>query len=377
MEEAAAAVAEAVALRLSTVRVAVPAGASPEGQARAVRYRALESELSPREWLLTGHTADDQAETVLANLLRGAGTDGLAGIPVRRGRVVRPLLEVWRAEIRELATLLRLPWRDDPANADPEPLRNVVRRRLIPDLESRFNRALRASLVRTAGVLAAEAAVLESLAEPVAVHGEEGMAQVAAAALQALPPPVAARVVRRALRSVVGGHAGGERDVRQALGVARAGGRAELSGGVVAERVGPWLRLGAAAAPAPPAAAEWLLPGRVRYQDWTLEAWIETTPPVAFPLSAWQAVFDADAVGDRALVRSVGPGDRLPVPGGHKQARDVLAESGVPAAARRAWPVVEVGGEVVWLPGVRRARSGWVRPATRRYLWAVATREGS
>ncbi len=376
MEEAATAVAGAVALPFKTVRVAVPAGASPEGQARTVRYRALESELSPGEWLLTGHTADDQAETVLANLLRGAGPDGLAGIPVRRGRIVRPLLEVWRTETRELATLLGLPWRDDPANADPEPLRNVVRRRVIPDLEARFNRALRASLVRTAGVLAAEAAVVEDMAAAVAVRQEEGMAQVAAAELQALPPPVAARVVRRAVRSVVGGHAGGERDVRHALAVARGGGRAELSGGVVAERVGPWLRLGAAATPAPPATVEWPLPGRVRYQDWTLEAWIETAPPVAFPLSAWQAVFDADAVGDRALVRSVGPGDRLPVPGGHKRARDVLAESGVPAAGRRGWPVVEVGGEVVWLPGVRRARSGWVRPATRRYLWAIATREG-
>jgi tRNA(Ile)-lysidine synthase len=129
--------------------------AGPEGAARAARYGALwpaADELGC-SWLATGHTLDDQAETVLLQLLRGAGPDGLAGMAVRTGRLLRPLLAVRRGETRAACAAVGLAWREDPTNADDGPLRNRVRTRLLPLLEELRPGAAR-TLARTAALAA-------------------------------------------------------------------------------------------------------------------------------------------------------------------------------------------------------------------------------
>ena len=139
-----------------------PAG--PEGAARAARYEALwpaADELGC-SWLATGHTLDDQAETVLLQLLRGAGPDGLAGMAVRAGRLLRPLLGVRRAETRACCVALGLDWREDPTNADDGPLRNRVRQRLLPLLEELRPGATQV-LARTAALAADERDWLDPL----------------------------------------------------------------------------------------------------------------------------------------------------------------------------------------------------------------------
>ena len=138
--------------------------AGPEGAARAARYGALwpaADELGCR-WLATGHTLDDQAETVLLQLLRGAGPDGLAGMAVRGGRLLRPLLGARRAETRACCAAIGLEWREDPTNASDGPLRNRVRQRLLPLLEELRPGATRA-LARTAALAAAERDWLDPL----------------------------------------------------------------------------------------------------------------------------------------------------------------------------------------------------------------------
>jgi tRNA(Ile)-lysidine synthase len=139
-----------------------PAG--PEGAARAARYEALwpaADDLGCR-WLATGHTLDDQAETVLLQLLRGAGPDGLAAMAVRAGRLLRPLLGVRRAETRACCAAAGLAWREDPTNAADEPLRNRVRRHLLPLLEELRPGATQA-LARTASLAADERDWLDPL----------------------------------------------------------------------------------------------------------------------------------------------------------------------------------------------------------------------
>jgi tRNA(Ile)-lysidine synthase len=138
--------------------------AGPEGAARAARYAALRAAADTLgcQWLATGHTLDDQAETVLLQLLRGAGPDGLAGIPVRSGRLLRPLLAVRRAETRASCTATGLPWREDPTNATDGPLRNRVRHHLLPLLEQLRPGATR-TLARTATLAADERAWLDPL----------------------------------------------------------------------------------------------------------------------------------------------------------------------------------------------------------------------
>jgi tRNA(Ile)-lysidine synthase len=133
--------AAALGLRCEVRRTDVAALARAEGRsiedaAREARYRFLD-EVAPEGALIaTAHTADDAAETVLLNLLRGSGLAGVRGMPARRGRVVRPLLGERRATLRTLLDEARIAYRLDPSNADPAYLRNRVRAELLPLMES-------------------------------------------------------------------------------------------------------------------------------------------------------------------------------------------------------------------------------------------------
>src|SRR5512132_1621086 len=131
--------------------------AGPEAAARAARYGALwpAADALGCPWLATGHTLDDQAETVLLQLLRGAGPDGLAGMAVRSGRLLRPLLGARRTETRAACAAMGLAWREDPTNAEDTPLRNRVRTQLLPLLEDLRPGATR-TLARTATLAADE-----------------------------------------------------------------------------------------------------------------------------------------------------------------------------------------------------------------------------
>ncbi len=132
--------AETLALRFEGRRTDVAALARDEGRsvedaAREARYRFLEDVAPDGALIATAHTADDAAETVILNLLRGSGLAGARGIPARRGRIVRPLLDVRRATLRDLLDAAGIAYRLDPSNDDPAFLRNRVRHEVIPLLE--------------------------------------------------------------------------------------------------------------------------------------------------------------------------------------------------------------------------------------------------
>jgi tRNA(Ile)-lysidine synthase len=178
-----AAVVAAAAARVGAAfraeRVLVAPGPNLEARARAARYAVLPG------GVLTGHTADDQAETVLLNLLRGAGLDGLAGM----GPEGHPLLALRRTETRALVAACGLTPVEDPSNADPAFRRNRVRAELLPLLDAIAGRDVAAVLARQAGLLRDEAALLDALAA--AVDPTD------ARALAAAPAPLARRAVRR------------------------------------------------------------------------------------------------------------------------------------------------------------------------------------
>ncbi|NOY54629.1 MAG: tRNA lysidine(34) synthetase TilS [Actinobacteria bacterium] len=374
---AAVAVAAFLDIPLHIAEVTVGGGSSPEGRARTARYEALEAALEPGELLLTGHTLSDQAETVLGNLLRGAGPDGLAGIPRRRGRIVRPLLDVTRSQTRELATLLGLPWVEDPVNLEAGPRRNLIRREAIPYLEGRFNPSLERALVRTADALCAHNEYLDRQADRVPVTVTGASVRLSAAILATIDPVIAVRAVRRAIRMIGGPHAGDARDVHLVLSVARGTQmRASLTGGLEAERRRALVVLSRPAAVVVPESALWTLPGSAVFGTWSFDAWVAEAPPAAFPVSRFVEVMDASAVPSAVTVRGVRTGDRIVIAGGHKDVAETLTEAGVPVSERPVWPVI-VGPQeqVLWVPGVRRADLGWVDSATRRYLWVRATRE--
>ncbi|HEV3495174.1 MAG TPA: tRNA lysidine(34) synthetase TilS, partial [Actinomycetes bacterium] len=173
------AAAERFGARFRGVAATVAPGPNLEARARAARYAVLPP------GVLTGHTADDQAETVLLNLLRGAGLDGLAGMAPEG----HPLLRLRRAETRALCRALVLEWVEDPSNADPAFRRNRVRAELLPLAEAIAARDVVPILARQAALLRDEAALLDSLAA--------GLDPCDARSLAAAPVVLARRAVRR------------------------------------------------------------------------------------------------------------------------------------------------------------------------------------
>jgi tRNA(Ile)-lysidine synthase len=138
-----------VPLTVLRVKVARPRGASLEAAAREARYSAIAEVLEPGEVLVTAHHEDDQLETVLLQLMRGAGVAGLAAMPevapFERGRLVRPLLTCSRAELEEWARAQGLSWVDDDTNADERLDRNYLRRRVLPAIRERWPSAASAA----------------------------------------------------------------------------------------------------------------------------------------------------------------------------------------------------------------------------------------
>jgi tRNA(Ile)-lysidine synthase len=175
-------------------RVSVPAGPNYEARARVARYDALERARAAlgATAILVGHTADDQAETVLLNVLRGSAAAGLGAMAVRRGRIVRPLLEVRRSDTEELCAELGIEPVRDPSNDDMSMRRNWIRREVLPQLSEGAGRDLVPVLARQAGILREESEYLDELANAAWPADGERPSRV----LAAMPPVLARRAVR-------------------------------------------------------------------------------------------------------------------------------------------------------------------------------------
>jgi tRNA(Ile)-lysidine synthase len=363
-----AAAAERFGARFEVAPTEVGGGPNLEARARSIRYEALER-IRVRVGagaILVGHTRDDQAETVLLQMLRGAGLPGLAGMAHGRGAIVRPLLGVRRASTRELCARLGLVPVHDPMNDELQHRRVWLRREIIPGLERGADRDLVEVLARQADVLRDDDAVLDELA---AAHTPDE-----AATLRALPAAVARRVVRRWLASPAPPSVA---TIERVLAVARGDARAaELPGGDRVERVHGRLARSAASTRAdvqPPPPVTLVLPGRARFGDTEIEAWIEHAPPAAWPDGRMLVVCDADRVPERVVVRGGATGERFRPLGrsGSKLVRDAQAEAGV-APGRRSFAPVVVASEPVWVVGYRIDHRVRVTTDTRRYLWLSA-----
>jgi tRNA(Ile)-lysidine synthase len=269
--------------------------------------------------LALAHTADDQAETVLLRLIRGAGPTGLAGMAGERKlgalRIVRPLLGVTRAEVLDYLKAHRLTWREDASNRDLRFLRNRVRHVLLPLLEREFNPGIRRVLCGTAEVMRAEAE-----RDPIARQRRE---------------------IRQALGNL------GFRQVEEV--------RKRLS-------------------------AKWPVKVHGRTVIGELEVVLECgglTPPCRFrkgavkPAHSKTESFDADALGPRPFIRTWRPGDRFQPLGmqGEKKLQDFFVDEKVPRAERHRVPLLcATDGRIAWVVGYRLTEPFKVTPATKRVL---------
>src|SRR2546430_6281644 len=179
-----------VPLQVRTAKRARRRGESPEAAARAARYELLGAALAPEEALLTAHHEDDQLETVLLQLLRGAGLAGIAAMPARaafaRGALVRPLLSWSRAELSAWVRSQGLEWIEDPGNAELRRDRNYLRMRVLPVIRERWPAAA-ATVARAARHAAAAQRLLDAVGAADAAPPSFGP-MLSAKRLRALPP---------------------------------------------------------------------------------------------------------------------------------------------------------------------------------------------
>jgi tRNA(Ile)-lysidine synthase len=370
------------------VRVPQRPDRSPEAAARAARYAALRRAADATEAtrIAVGHTADDQAETVLMRALEGAGPRGLAGIPVRRGRLIRPLLDVPRAAILAFLVAEGVAWLEDPSNRDPKILRNRIRHEVLPLLEAHGWPRLRPALRRTARAARETVTALDAVLAPRAAglaRPGPGGVSLDLAAFAGLPPGGVKALLRRVLAELAEGGpvAAGLRaahfDQLAALFAARPGARVRLPGGLVVERARDGLWVTRTHPPAGPAGPTCLVvPGETPLAAAGLRLLADLGPrgPAAPPSSPWTAWFDAGGVVGALRVRARRPGDRLTPFGGDRPVRvtRLLAEAGVPRGARARWPLLVAGDgdaeRVLWVIGVRRSEGAPVTAQTQTVL---------
>jgi len=369
-----------------------PGGPSEETMRRA-RYRALEGIARSTDcgFILLAHQRDDQAETLLLNLIRGAGLQGLAGMAHRRGIFLRPLLSIPRSDLRRYLDEIGAAWRDDSTNLDLDHPRNRIRHHLLPLIESTLRPGATATIARTAGHLrrtleAVEAEVRSCLAA-CSLPGPDGEIRLDAEHLRSYHPGW----IEQAIRAAVARIRGSTREIsastwNQIVEVHRAGrdGQFLLSrgiggaGGVRLELTGRVIRI-CKAAPENLDSAETEVPwsgsvrwsARARVRTRILSARGDATRLQIRGLSRAQA-FDADAVQPPARIRLPRKGDRILLEDFTRSRKlfDLLSERGIPRSRRAEQPVLEDAQGVLWAPGIRRAGRALVSEQTRR-IWIV------
>ena len=341
---------------------------SVEDAARASRYEFFEQARLRLEAdaIALGHTRDDQAETFLLRLIRGAGSRGLSGMHPRRGHVIRPLLDCRRRDLRAFLEARGVPFVHDESNDDVSIPRNRVRAELLPLIESRFNPSI-------VDVLADEATLAREEWEWIQAAAREASASVThpapdvweldTAALSRMPVALARVVVRDALVEAAGGRPVSFRHVEEALRLTVGATRAIDGPGVRMERRGEALVLTSRvlAGSDVRAAANLFryslsIPGEVALPEagCVVSAEAAASAGSAILSSSAVAVLQLDRCRVPLAVRNRRPGDRFrPLGlGGHKKLQDYFVDKKIPRDRRDSIPlVVDQTDRIVWVAG--------------------------
>lgn len=361
-------------------RIAREKGVSLEMAAREERYRFLGNAARRvgADVVATAHTADDQAETILLRLVRGAGVTGLGGIRYKADinglAVIRPMLDLRKIDATSFLKGIGVAWREDASNCDVEFQRNMVRHEIMPVLEARLNPGVRKALLQAGRLLRDENEWLEMLTSRILKEctpvGRVGLLLVRALSRH----PVGAR--RRVLRHWMVAN-GVPPDLLDFDAVARVDGilRSErgsmticlASSWIVVKGEGTLAVRRALKRSAKSFRVLIRIPGVTVLAEQGLKVGVgistgivRARPKLPGQMPA-QASLSLQMLKRRKLyVRSWRPGDRISPFGltGSKKLQDVFVDGKVPREMRDAIPILECGREIIWVPGYRIAR-GW------------------
>ncbi|HZY58848.1 MAG TPA: tRNA lysidine(34) synthetase TilS, partial [Candidatus Binataceae bacterium] len=348
-----------------------------EARARTARQRFLArvAEGIGADYIALAHQADDQAETVMLRLLRGAGVTGLGAMAELSGKLIRPLLEVRRAAILAYLKESGAQFVEDSTNASLAHDRNRVRHRLMPLLEREFAPGLTGRLADLAAEMRQVDDLLGTLADQALKDCLDDQGALGLDRLKRLHPALVAATLRRFLAVRVGNLFGFERAHIEAVqGLCLKGppnGRIVLPDGWLARRRYGKLLLVRGEDPrdcaisfAVPLAVEGVTV--VAQARVIFESALVPRAQAPMPHDASEAVFDAQGVSAGLSVRNFNPGDRiapLGVPGSRK-VKDVFIDNKIPPQQRSRFPVVWLGECVAWLPGLVRSKVALVTETT-------------
>ncbi|MBL7648737.1 MAG: tRNA lysidine(34) synthetase TilS [Candidatus Hydrogenedentes bacterium] len=380
-----AAAAQALGLKFylggdNVAALAEASGESFEMAARRARYAFLLDTARAQGYtaIATGHHADDQAETVLLRLLRGASPAGLGGIPPRREeggiQIIRPLLDVTRREIRAWLESERISWREDATNAEVDVLRNRVRHELLPILVRDFNPGIQEALKRLATLQRQDSALLDRLAAAALDETADKSGRLIRAVFRTLDPALQFRCMTDQLRRAAA-EANFETVSRAVVFVAEgpAGKQIDLGNGVALYLSAEHAVFAALAMEEPVDEIHLTIPGVAMGFDKRFEARRpDALPPgpLAVYCHAGRQIFDGDALGDTFVIRRRSAGDRFRPLGmeGTRKLKDVFNDQGLTRPERDRQLVVESSGRIVWIPGHTVSRDAAVTEHTRRYV---------
>lgn len=361
-------------------------GLSEEEAGRRARYRFLFEMASKYDasTVTLGHHLDDQAETVLLNILRGSGVDGLAGILPKRVRgginLVRPLLCLRRAEIEAYCRENNLQPFTDSSNLETDYTRNKLRLELIPHLENNYNPRIRETLFGLASLASSDRHFLNFLAKKklagiARISGEE--MHIDRRRLLLLPPALRGRILRLALRKFISVKKIGRMHIEQLLDLAcsgRTGKQLTLPGGIRAYCsynclvIMPFMRQ----VEKKPGQISLRVPGTTRIAgNMAIRARIVQIAGLDWPPPAYRACLDYEKLPVTSLdVRLRRPGDRFFPQGspGSKKLKAFLIDQKIPSYRRDTLPLVTSGDEIIWVAGIRIAHPYRVSDQTKMVL---------
>lgn len=361
---------------------------SLEDAARRERYRFLASAARRNgcSYVAVGHTATDQAETVLAHILRGAGLDGLASMPARarwpiaggeRLTLVRPLLRLSHEDTLTYCGANKVEALEDESNASPRFQRNRLRHEVMPVLRD-FNPRVEDALQRLADAARLDLDYIDSVARMSLSPGEHGSVSLKRSLLEGAHPAVRRQTLRLAFEGVAGDvQSLGERNVlaMQRLVVSgQTGDALDLPRNVHAELTRDALVLRIDGAPSlvlPERPVTLTVPGAAQFGTLLVTA----LPSETAHGSGTTVLIDAEALGNSVTIRRRRPGDRLQPSGmaGSKKLQDLLVDAHVPRAQRDAIPLFETQRGIAWVGGLRIAE--WARPREGRPTITLSYRE--
>lgn len=364
-------------------------GLSPEDAARRVRHKffqKLKSELDA-DVIATGHNRDDNEETILMNILRGTGPEGLLGIEPKRSSYIRPLIEVPRTAIEEYLDKHGLKARIDATNLTTDYFRNSLRLELIPLIKSKYCPHLGESLRRLSDIIQVEQEFLSQIEKRawkrVVRIGHECI-EIDKEDFLRLPTALKHRVLRRGVKNILGDAKDFEyRHVLLAMDfidTAATGSRLDLPRGLAAEMgYGKFILSLKRPEEVLDFYHEVKVPGEIHIHE--LGIWVcAQVMPKTLPIMTTDpliAQLDYDKIKANLVVRKRRPGDRFRPLGSKytKKIKDFFIDEKVPRRRRDEIPIFESGGEIVWVGGLRIDDRFKVAENTERVLFLHIKKE--